>query len=99
MKYATVELDSGALQEVTKDFLFPSEDKDLASLPTQVDDICNHAAQLDKDSLEALLHPHTEPSPPRILCLAFKARPHFIRIYASKGSFRLPASSISQIKG
>lgn len=57
VQYATVELDNGATQEVTNDFLFPTDDEDIASLPTTVQDIRDHTNQLDKESLEAILKP------------------------------------------
>jgi hypothetical protein len=58
--YFRVLLNDGHEIEVTKEFLFPLDDDDVAIIPVNKDQVQRHLHRLDPESLEALLLPTDE---------------------------------------
>ncbi len=60
VSYFRVALRDGQEQEVTKEFLFPLDDDDVALIPITAAQIRRHVSRLDPASVEALLAPSTD---------------------------------------
>ena len=59
--YFKIRLQHGVERKVTREHLSPKDAEDLFQLPITVAQVREHAAFLDTDTLQAILHPQSFP--------------------------------------